>query len=203
MGRGPFLVEVAWRVVCQFLREWQEEPYRWEREVCVQTEIVKRIETVLRALGCDTLRANYKNAISGFEGKQVWSRVTCEPTLPYTWTDEKDYQCRPDIVIWDWINDPDAPPDLYGGVFPILWCCEIKYSTFDCSLDVEKLRSLVRRGAIKYGCWIRMRLERASEGDGIQWKRDEEESRVWIGDVRLPALPEDAKEKREPLETAA
>lgn len=184
--RYPQLVDVAWDVVNTFLRDWQTSPYRWAQEIDVQVELASRLSTVLRQLGRDSLLANYRvGAIPGFETNQRWSRVTCEPVVKYTFTDQRTYKCKPDIVLWDDIRDANNPPDEEH--FPILWACEIKYTSQEpADWDLQKLRFLVRQGTMRFGCWIRMQRLRALAGSGIEWQRDVDEH-VWVGDVKLPA----------------
>jgi len=32
MATYPFLVDVAWGVLHQFVKDWQDNPYRWSKE---------------------------------------------------------------------------------------------------------------------------------------------------------------------------
>lgn len=188
MSTYPYMVDIAWDVVKGVLAEWQREPYRWEKEIDVQVEVASRLLAALRAMGRDTLLANYPNAIAGFEGNQIWSRICCEPALQYAWTDGTSWCCRPDVVMWD-EADPNDPPDAKGGNWPVLWACEIKYMhPRDSGWDLDKLRILVRQGKVRYGCWLNMDRARAGTGDGLVWTRDEEDGRIWICDAKLPTL---------------
>lgn len=145
--------------------------------------------TVLRFLGHDTVLANYQHAVPGFETNQLWSRLTCEPVVKYKFTDEKVYPCKPDIVMWDNISDPNKPLDEHGGHVPILWACEVKHTCIEPNdWDPQKLRFLIRQGTLQFGCCLRMQRVRAVSGTGIEWKHDVEEGRVWLCDARLPAV---------------
>lgn len=132
------------------MRTGRASAYRWEKEIDVQVEIASRLLVALRATGHDTLLVNYPNAIPGFEGNQIWSRVCCEPALQYAWTDGSSW-CCPDVVMRD-DADPNNPPDAKGGSYPVLWVCEIKYRCpRDSGWDLKKLRFLVQQNKIKYG----------------------------------------------------
>jgi hypothetical protein len=184
------LTQIAWNVLDQFLLDWQAEPFRWDRERDVQVEIASRLSQVYRLIGEHTLLGRYP----GFKIAQAqrWSRVSCEPKILYTFSDGKQYRCHPDIVIWDGIKDADAPPDANGDRnWPMLWACEIKYGHEEPDdWDIQKLRYLVslQDGGIRNGCWLRMLRTPAESGSGIQCRRDELDGRLWVYDVRLPAL---------------
>ena len=73
-------------------------------------------------------------------------------------------------VIWDEIKDPNLPPEDH---WPVLWACEIKYSTGKPSdWDIEKLEYLVSQSRIKFGCWLTLRFQRAVKGSGITWVKN-------------------------------
>jgi hypothetical protein len=91
--------------------------------------------------------------------------------------------------MWGDIENANNPPDANGSNFPILWTCEIKYVSFsESAWDLDKLRLLVRHGKARYGCWLHMHRVRAKSGNGIVWKKDEEDGRIWVCHARLPAL---------------
>jgi hypothetical protein len=173
------------------VKDWQDNPYRWSKEIDMQAELAARLDTVYRLLGRSTVRANYRNAIAGFEGKQRWSRVCCEPRVPFEWQDERA-TCFPDIAVFDDINDPNSPPDADGkGAFPLLWVCEIKVDLPSGTHrqkeewgDIPKLRALLQQGVARYACWLTIRRQRAMSGDGIQW--DKREERMWQCTAELP-----------------
>ena len=121
------LIGIARSIIEQFLREWQNEPYRWPKELNVQAELTSRLQTVFTLIGKGTLRGYYQWVVEGFEKRQVWSRVDAEHTIHSKSSDGSEYTCRPDIIIWDDIDDPDNPPDAGGGQWPLLFACEIKY----------------------------------------------------------------------------
>ncbi|MGB9235814.1 MAG: hypothetical protein WCC04_15500 [Terriglobales bacterium] len=188
MSTYPHMVNVAWDTVTAFLCDWQREPYRWSKEIDVQVAITSRLSQALRAMGRDTVVANYRSAIEGFHGNQRWSRVCCEPLVRYRFSDGKDYKCYPDIVMLGDAKNPDRPPEEDRGNFPILWACEIKYQGGRRpTWDQDKLRFLVKQGAIRFGCWVCMDPSRASAGNGVKWQRDIEDGHVWICNAQLPA----------------
>ena len=127
----------------------------------MQVEITSRLLGSLRAIGRHTVVANCRNAIAGFEGDQIWSRVCCQSPLHYKWTDGKLCCCRPDILMCDEF-DPNNPPDARGEDCPVLWACEIKYRppAMRSGWDQKKLRLVVQEGKIKYGGWLNMNRAR-------------------------------------------
>ncbi len=184
-GRDPKLVELAWDVCHQFLLEWQVNPYRWDQEIDVQAELASRLATLCRLTGQEYVIDNNQEAPRGFEGRQEYGRVACEPAVRYLYSDGREHTCYPDVVLWDDCNEPDRCRDHW----PVLWACEIKYHGRDPQgWDLEKLRYLVSRGTVvKYGCWIQMIRRRAKEGDGMRWERADEAGRIWTIEAWLPA----------------
>ena len=188
--RYPAVVQVAWDVVEKFLREWQYAPYKWDKEIDVQAELYSRLASVYRAIGKDEIRGNYKDVVVGFEGKQIWSRVCCEPRIPYVYRDGKKYHCFPDLVVWDDAENPDNPPDTGGDTsWPILWVCEIKFygESSQGKWDIEKMSYLLTQGRAKYGCWLNMHLARAKRGSGMYCKKSVDDERLWVWTAELPA----------------
>lgn len=190
MANYPYLVNIAWDAVKRFIEDWQCEPYRWSRERDVQMDLASRISSVYRIIGRDTVTGNYSNAVSGFEGNQRWNRVCCEHTISYTYKDGKRYNCYPDIIIWDDIENPDSPPDEAGDHnWPMLWICEIKLEgEKEANWDEEKMRYLLTQGDAKYGCWLNLCLSRAKTGDGITWEKSVGNERLWLCTAMLPAF---------------
>jgi hypothetical protein len=190
MGAYPYLVQIAWDTVEKFLRDWQCEPYRWAQEIDIQMEIANRICSIYQTIGRDTVVGNYSGAVSGFERSQRWNRVCCEPTIQYKYTDGKIYKCKPDIVVWDDIPDPDSPPDqVEGSNWPMIWLCEIKFKgKEEENWDIEKMKYLLLQNDAKYACWLNLHRKRADTGNGIIWKKLIESERLWICTAMLPAL---------------
>jgi hypothetical protein len=190
MAVYPYLVQIAWDTVEKFLRDWQYEPYRWSQEIDIQTEIASRICSVYRIIGYDTVMGNYSGAVSGFERNQKWNRVCCEPTIRYKYTDGKIYNCKPDIVVWDDIPDPDSPPDATeDSNWPMLWLCEIKFEgKKEENWDIEKMKYLLTQNDAKYACWLNLSRKRADTGNGIIWEKSIASERLWLCTAMLPAV---------------
>jgi len=190
MAAYPYLVQIAWYTVEKFLRDWQCEPYRWSQEIDIQTEIAKRILSIYQIIGYDTVIGNYSQSVPGFEHNQKRNRVCCEPTIRYKYTDGKIYICKPDIVVWDSISDPDSPPDAKGDSnWPMLWVCEIKLEGKEKeNWDIEKMKYLLIQNDTKYSCWLNLFWRRADTGNGIIWKKSIEGKKLWVCNAMLPAL---------------
>lgn len=170
MSTYPHMVNVAWDTVTAFLCDWQREPYRWSKEIDVQVAITSRLSQALRAMGRDTVVANYRSAIEGFHGNQRWSRVCCEPLVRYRFSDGKDYKCYPDIVMLGDAKNPDRPPEEDRGNFPILWACEIKYQGEDdqrgTKTSCDFLSSKAQSDSGVGSAWILPALQLAMESNG-------------------------------------
>lgn len=185
----PYLVKIAWDVVNAFIMDWQRNPYLWPMERDIHVELATRMRSLYQNIGRDILLGNYAGAVAGFEQNQWWSRVACEHTITYTYEDGKRYKCRPDIIVWDDIDNPDSPPDAIGQCnWPILWLCEIKFGANKVDTwDIEKMAYLLTGGDAKYGCWLKFFLERAPRGNGVVWEKTPKHNRLWSCEIRLPA----------------
>lgn len=192
MSRRPQIVEESEKIIETFINKWQINPYLWMTEIDVQAEIATRIRSFLQLRGIDKVLGNYSDAVSGFEGRQLWSLVTCEPTITYKYKNEQESDCRPDIVIWDKNVDSDNPPDKESGNWPILWACEIKFGRRqNTKWDLEKLRYMISQKVIAYGCSLNISLNRANHGNGISWKDDDiEDEHIVICTAQLPCINE-------------
>ena len=161
----PYLVNSAWYVVENLIQDWQKQPYRWDKEIDIHTELAGRLSNLCELVGRGVVEGTYKDVIPGFE-PQLWSRVACEPYVSYMY-ENKLCRCHPDIVIWDDLANPESPPEEAN--WPILWACEIKYTNKEPGdWDLEKLQYLVRQNHIKHGCWLRFHKSRATSGNGIK-----------------------------------
>ena len=130
----PYLVQIAWDTINQFISDWQKQPYRWGVEKNTQAEIYSRLSNVYSLIGKGTITGNYKGAGRGFGCNQAWNRVSCEEKISYKYKDGKKYHCFPDLILWDEIKNPDSPPDEN---WPMLWMCEIKANSGN-ALSQEK-----------------------------------------------------------------
>ncbi|MFC1476706.1 hypothetical protein ACFL5S_01950, partial [Fibrobacterota bacterium] len=126
MAYYPYLVQIAWDVVSNFIFDFQSTPYKWSKEIDIHTELASRIQSVYNTIGRNSIIGNYKELEKNVVGNQIWSRVSCEPYISYVYNDGKSYYCYPDIVIWDRIKNPNLPPEYDKNNWPILWACEIK-----------------------------------------------------------------------------
>ena len=176
----------------EFLKDWQSNPYAWSYEIDIEAELASRLRTVYQFVGRNCVRANYDNALPGFEGRQAWGRVCCQHPVRYQWQGTKARPCRPDIVVLADIPDPNSPPDAREeGTFPLLWVCEIKLNRpggDDGSedWDIAKMRALLEQGRAQYACWLTMYVRRAVSGTGIRW--DQREEKLWQCTAELPPL---------------
>lgn len=185
MARNPVIVDIAWDVINKLIKDWQNTPYLWGKELDIQIELASRLQMILRDLGKGEVQANYSSAIKGYEN-QLWNRVNCEPGIKYTYSDGKAYTCHPDLIIWDDMLDKNAPPADWSD-WPILFALELKYfakPSHD-NWDIKKLKYLIDQGKIKYGCWLNIRRERSKKGNGIEW--EQLQKNLWSCNAYLPA----------------
>ena len=187
-GASGQLIEIAWRTVHEFLGHWQESPYLWSREIDVQVELCSRLLRQYQSLGLGTIMGNYREVVRGFERRQLWNRVCCEPEVWYTSASGGREYCEPDVVVWADIEDPANPPDeVRGHNWPILWLCELKLDWSDTSdWDREKIGRLLEEGTTKHACGLRLFRKRATSGPGIDWEFVTDQFRVCT--AQLPYL---------------
>lgn len=193
MANYPYRVLSAWYVVEQLARDWQADPYRWDREIDFQAELFSRLSQVYRLVGVGTVKAIYKKETDPLEREPQYSRVACEPWIDYRSKGRK-YRAYPDIVVWDDIPDPTKPPPIW----PVLWACEIKYGSSSkdgAGPDLEKLGYLIRQRRIQYGCWLRLFFKRAREGDGLFWNKHAIGQKLWICDAYFPPLDAEGQKR--------
>ena len=193
--KKEYLIKIARDVVTKFIVDWQNEPYRWSREIDIQMEIASRIDIAYQMIGMNLIRANYKTVVSGYEKKQVWNRVCCEPATIYPdeCCSDKKKDCRPDIVVWDELDDPDNPPDaLTNKNFPMLWACEIKLndkSKENLEWDKDKMECLLAKADAESACCLNFYREKTEEGEvDIQKESKVNDKRLLIYDIKLPKL---------------
>ena len=180
MASYPFLVQVAWSGLRATLAEWQKEPDRWLGERDIQVEIASRLSNIYKLVG--------KDSVESKQTQKRWSRVSCEPYVAYTYSDEKPYRCHPDIVVWDDWGKKNDPNYEAGENWPILWACELKYKVKrPGTWDKEKLSYLVSQGHIRYGCWVTISSAGSQSPTGIEWSKDDvHKIKLWHCDVSLP-----------------
>lgn len=135
-------------MIGKFIDEWLISPYEWETERDIQVDIASRIKITLKENNLHLLKASY-------DGKtQRYNRVSCEPRIYVKEESDERYSCRPDIVVYDDIENCDSSPDeVAGNNWPMLWVCEIKYLTEwagdfhsdNRQWDIDKACSLLRQ----------------------------------------------------------
>lgn len=187
MGNYPYLVNIAWDVINKFIKDWQCNPCFWVYEREFQTEIANRLRFAYNVIGEGSIDIDYKNKYPPpFGGRQLWSRVQCEPHVWYKYNDKKE-RCHPDIVVWDELPIPESPPDAKEDQNnPILLVCEIKLEgNKENDWDVDKMRYLIDQGDAKHACWLNFCPKPAESGDGIVWDKDKED-KVWKCTAKLP-----------------
>lgn len=135
-------------VVEKFILEWLGSPYEWETERDVQVDIASRIKFIFKANNLHLLKAMYDGKV------QMYSRVSCDPPIYVKDLSGEKSFCRPDIVVYDDIENCDSPPDAVPRInWPQLWVCEIKYQTewagdfspANKQWDIDKARLLLQQ----------------------------------------------------------
>jgi len=174
------IVNVAWKQIEEFIKDWQGSPFEWNTERDIQAEVAARIKSALKNCDIHTYEADYTyKKPEGLEGRQPYNRVCCEPPLHIG---KKRNWCKPDIVIFDDLKNPDAPPDVNvkggkptGRNCPVIWVCEIKYQPEWSSKDPDKkenrdwhkIRQLRKQKDTQYACWLNISRKRAQSGNGF------------------------------------
>jgi hypothetical protein len=195
------LIQIAYKQVELFIKDWHKTPYKWEKERDVQVEIVSRIKEALKKRNKDTYWANYrKYLIKNDRGTgQIYSRICCEPRIFYQYGRKERGMCRPDIVLWGSLKNPASPDETLDRKrqnYPLLWVCEIKYrppwkkddTERKKAWDLDKMRYLLRQDdGAQYACWLHINFKRAASGKGIN-RIKLEHGRLIRYDVRLPAV---------------
>lgn len=177
------LVNIAWEQVEIFIKDWLKTPYQYSTERDIQADIANRIKRAYKGREKRTFFAKYRDpwVSKPYDEKgQNINRVCCEAPLYYK---NGETPCRPDIVIFNDLKDPEHPPEQdekghkrKNRNCPTLWICEIKYRLDSDKKvindrykkwDWDKPRSLhKRRDGAGYGCWLyvhRMRPESYNE----------------------------------------
>ncbi len=193
-GRYPRLVETAWDVVETFLADWQSDPYRWSMEADVQAELASRLESVYRLTGFGRVEGRYKHAVPGFEDRQCWSRVACEPVIWLRRGTGRRSRYHPDLVVWADLTDPDHPPDAWSyrdqryRNWPIEWLCEIKSDSVESTeRDEKKALELVKSGEARWAMSLELKRSRVRSGPAVSWE-SRNRARFWKCRARLPPL---------------
>lgn len=184
MPRSCRHIEVAWDVLEALIRDWQRQPYFWDREIDVQAALATRMSNAYTLLGRGTVAGIYEGAPPGYAALQHYSRVSCEPPLVLPRPGSQQAKCLPDVVVWKDIEDPTTPPHWYR--WPILWACELKYGAGKpTDWDEAKLAELLAAGSVDEACVVHLRRTVADEGTGVTCVQ---RSGVWVYTVELPRL---------------
>ena len=148
-------LELAHRVVMQFLQEWQWQPHRWWREIDVQVEIASRLQRALALVGLDRMPAVFPKV-----GKGQASVIHCEPGMVREPEATKGL-VHPDIVMWEHMPPGQDERHVTTGEVTALWACEIKYTSGQSSDgDVEKLRKLQEGDRLRCGAFVQMDFQK-------------------------------------------
>lgn len=182
----PKLVNMAWEVIDDFVKEWQANPFLCEWEADYQVAIASRLISALKRVNEDVVLGNYPTSLEEYSHLQRWCRVSCEPMVSRLLNGTKR-RIHPDIVMWDSISNPDAPPD----VWPMLFACEIKVnSEGGLKNDIDRLKALVSAGHLEYGCVINFSRKHAEHsGHNMACKIRKlckSSNRLWEYRIRVP-----------------
>jgi hypothetical protein len=142
------ICELIRQVVDTFVKEWACKPLHWLQEIDIQCDLFSRLSKTLT----DCKKCDLEARHSAYPNQHEFCRITCEP---YVLLLEKRY--KPDIVVWD--DASNTTDTLDSGRWPILWVCEIKYTTYapDAS-DLGKLRQMLQNDTALSACWIKLIL---------------------------------------------
>jgi len=190
------LVRIFWEQLEEFIKDWQENPFRWDNERSIQFEIANRVKSAYGVRN-DLMHLGYRcDKLGGrFRKEQLYSRVRFEQKI---YIKRKRERCCPDIVIYDTIKNPKLPPDSDWRKkinFPMLMVCEIKFKPFwkkgyhpkkKDNWDLEKLKALLRQKDARHACWLNMSCKRASSGDGFP--KPPKNRRFKIYNIKLPSI---------------
>ena len=164
------LVNIAWREVEGFIKDWLASPNEWLGERDIQFEIASRIKRRYKEIGQDTIWARYTDKRYGerlLKQGITMGRVACEPPNYYRHRNGRYEAWRPDIVVFDDIKHPEHPKENQYQTKTnddMLWVCELKYrppwsrqptySSAD-KRDIDKLQKLLKqRDGTKFACCL-------------------------------------------------
>jgi hypothetical protein len=144
------ICELMGQVVDAFVKEWACKPLHWLQEIDIQCDLFSHLSKALT----DCKKCDLEARHSYYPNQYEFSRITCEP---YVLLSGKSY--KPDIVVWD--DASNTTDTLNSGRWPILWVCEIKYTSDapDAS-DLGKLRQMLQNNTTLSACWIKLMLNR-------------------------------------------
>jgi len=184
MAQYPHLVQIAWQTVTKLVDDWGKNPYFWEREIDVQAELRSRLASLYSVLGVQEVISTEKDthAADGIFTYR-YSRVACEPSVAYKYSDKQTYRAMPDVVVWGDLEDPSVTAEDW----PILWACEIKYmGGVKSDWDIEKLGFLIDQNRIKFGCWLTFEWDNSLKTSDCSWDTSTHGARLWTCTARAP-----------------
>lgn len=177
---SPYLVQTAWSVVTQLVKDWQKNPSMLFTEHDVQAELYSRLKATLHNLGRFWVADKPNNRIIEKRSQYLWARISCEPSIIYEWEQKPAYM-KPDIVLWDDLNAEKYTDieDRYSRIndgtdnWPILWVCEIKYAQ-DIPIEKTSIDEIIR--------WF----ESGKKEEGYNWDIKKMETLVSHGEKGKP-----------------
>jgi hypothetical protein len=181
MAHYPHLVQLAWDTVEKLVTDWTKNPHYWELEIDIQSELRSRLSMIYSLTGYGEVeyKEEEKTELRTFR----YSRVACEPSIKYVYSDGKEYYAKPDVVVFDKIPDPFKKPDNW----PILWACEIKYKSSEKpEWDAEKLGYLLDKQQVQYGCCLTFRIDKSLKEPSVSWEKDLHGTQLWKCTVSAP-----------------
>jgi hypothetical protein len=187
MNSPDFLIATATNTLVQLLKEWQQQPFRWGREVEFQAELGARLSQVFTLQGQGLLEGYYGHSFKHFDQLQSFSRVGLEPQLHYFDDERKEQPCYPDIVVWGDRDDGLPASSQRTSPWPILWACELKFWSPDKGgWDLDKLKRLLRDGRIGSACFVNVHFSPRVGEFEIEPKLDPTSPRLQIYEVFTP-----------------
>ena len=151
-------MDLARRVVDQFILDWEQSPYHWQNEVDIQVEIASRLRIVFQNLGWGSVNGK----MEGWPDIEVWPRISCEPSIRLT--DGTGKYIQPDIVMWD--DSPDSGRVVKETEWDLLWACELKSGDLsDPPTDIQKLIALKGSARMMRGDYLNFMWNKLGEKD--------------------------------------
>jgi hypothetical protein len=88
---------------------------------------------------------------------------------------------HPDIVVWD--DHDSRMTTLNSGKWPMVWACEIKYTTGEPDpTDLDRLRQMLRDKVLYVGCWIKLIVNTTTDMSDHDTTND---PNLWIIEERV------------------
>jgi len=158
-----------------FISEWKTNPSHWLQEIDVQCDLARRIHLLLKHQKADVLQARH----SHYQAEREFSRLTCEPYVSLGGAGTS--YAHPDIVVWD--DHDSRMTTLNSGKWPMVWACEIKYTTGEPDpTDLDRLRQMLRDKVLYVGCWIKLIVNTTTDMSDHDTTND---PNLWIIEERV------------------